>query len=326
MKSVHVAVAVIVRDSKVGREVLISKRPLNAHQGGLWEFPGGKVEPNETVTQALARELNEELGVDVPLSSASPIPLIRIPHDYGDKRVVLDVWMVSEFSGEPTGMEGQPVNWVRVGNLGDYEFPEANKPIINALILPDRYLITPKFDSLKAASKYVVSASNEGYRLIQFRQHALSDGEYCRWAESLLETVSEFPDVRLFLNRDPCSLSASLLEKSGLHMTASCLSKYVSKSIARRPRWLAASCHNEVELLLAEKLGVDFAVLSPVSETTSHPEVKPIGWDKFKMLVSGVAFPVFALGGLGSESIARAKQSGGQGVAAISAWQHELLG
>jgi 8-oxo-dGTP diphosphatase len=326
MKSVHVAVAVIVRDSKAGREVLISKRPLTAHQGGLWEFPGGKVEPNETVTQALARELNEELGLDVPLSSASPIPLIRIPHDYGDKRVVLDVWTVTQFSGEPKGMEGQPVHWVGVDSLGDYEFPEANKPIINALILPERYLITPDFESLTAACKYVVSACNEGYRLFQFRQHALSDGEYERWAESLLEAVSESPGVRLFLNRDPRRLSPYLLERVGLHLSAMLAEQYASLNLARRPRWLAGSCHNKVELLLAEQLGVDFAVLSPVSETTSHPEVEPIGWDTFKMLVAEVAFPVFALGGLGSESIARSKQFGGQGVAAISAWQRELLG
>lgn len=125
-KRVHVAVGVVV-DARGC--ILVAKRPLDAHQGGLWEFPGGKVELNETVQQALARELLEELGVEV-LSAA---PLLIIEHDYGDKSVLLDVWWVDVFGGVPVGREGQPWQWVEVSALRDLEFPAANKAIVAAV-------------------------------------------------------------------------------------------------------------------------------------------------------------------------------------------------
>lgn len=126
-KTIHVAVGVIV-DAQ--HNILIALRPDDSHQGGLWEFPGGKVELGETVQQALARELNEELGIQATAFS----PLINIHHDYGDKAVHLDVWWVDAFSGQPEGREGQPVQWVAAKVLADYEFPKANEPIIAAVI------------------------------------------------------------------------------------------------------------------------------------------------------------------------------------------------
>jgi 8-oxo-dGTP diphosphatase len=124
---VHGAVGV-VRDS-AGR-VLISRRRADAHQGGLWEFPGGKVEDGETVPQALARELEEELGIRIGPGEA----LLAINHDYGDKQVLLDVWLVDEFSGSAQGREGQPLVWAALRELEQYAFPAANTPIIAALI------------------------------------------------------------------------------------------------------------------------------------------------------------------------------------------------
>jgi 8-oxo-dGTP diphosphatase len=127
IKRVHV-VAGIIRDAQ-GR-ILISRRHDHLHQGGLWEFPGGKVESDETVRDALARELIEELALMV--IAAEPFQQIR--HDYPDKSVLLDFWLVSEFEGEARGVEGQPVEWVSVATLRDYEFPAANVPIVDALI------------------------------------------------------------------------------------------------------------------------------------------------------------------------------------------------
>jgi len=127
VKRVHV-VAGIVRDAQ-GR-ILISRRHEHLHQGGLWEFPGGKVEADESVRAALARELHEELALTV--ITAEPFQQIR--HDYPDKSVLLDFWLVSEFEGVARGVEGQPVEWVGVAALRDYEFPAANVPIVDALI------------------------------------------------------------------------------------------------------------------------------------------------------------------------------------------------
>ncbi len=126
-QQVHVAVAVITNGSG---EILIAKRPQHVHQGGLWEFPGGKVEEGENLQTALKRELYEELGVELIASQ----PLLEIHHDYSDKKVFLDVWRVTEFAGEAYGREQQPIRWVTVEALAEYDFPEANQPIINTLL------------------------------------------------------------------------------------------------------------------------------------------------------------------------------------------------
>lgn len=127
---VHVAVAVIVNSEN---EVLIALRHKDQHQGGLWEFPGGKVESQEPVYDALSREIKEELGLHILQAN----PLIEVTHDYGDKSVLLDVWSVTEYLGRPKGCEGQSLRWCAIDALQTEEFPAANKPIIAALQAQD---------------------------------------------------------------------------------------------------------------------------------------------------------------------------------------------
>ena len=124
--SLHVAVGVI-QDSN-GR-VLVALRSERQHQGGLWEFPGGKVEKGETVREALCRELYEELGIEVDMA----VPFQLLDFKYVDRRVLLDVWRVTRFSGEPVARESQPLEWRAVTDLNPDEFPEANRPIISEL-------------------------------------------------------------------------------------------------------------------------------------------------------------------------------------------------
>ncbi len=126
-QQVHVAVGVVI--DTAGR-ILVSQRPQHLHQGGLWEFPGGKVESGELITDALRRELHEELAIDV----IDAEPLIEVEHDYGDKEVLLDVWLVKTFRGEPEGREGQLWRWVARSELESLEFPAANIAIIEALM------------------------------------------------------------------------------------------------------------------------------------------------------------------------------------------------
>lgn len=127
MALIHVAAGVILNSE---RQVLLALRPRAKHQGGLWEFPGGKVEAGESVQDALARELLEEINLTVLESS----PFLVIDHDYGDKQVKLDVWLVTKHSGVPHGSEGQEIAWVGIADLQRYQFPEANAEIVAALI------------------------------------------------------------------------------------------------------------------------------------------------------------------------------------------------
>ncbi|MGZ9899670.1 8-oxo-dGTP diphosphatase MutT [Shewanella gaetbuli] len=126
-KRVHVAVGVILNNNK---QILLAKRHGHLHQGGKWEFPGGKVESNETDTQALIRELKEEVNITVNSSA----PFMDISHNYPDKHVRLDIHLVTDFSGEAKGMEQQQIEWVSLQQLADYDFPEANKPILNRIL------------------------------------------------------------------------------------------------------------------------------------------------------------------------------------------------
>jgi len=126
LKHIHVAVGVIV---DVDRQILLSKRPENVHQGGKWEFPGGKVEDGEHVVDALRRELFEEL--DIHLINCEP--LCKIYHDYGDKSVLLDTYVVTQFSGIPRGKELQSVAKHPCDQLRYIQFPAANVAIVQAV-------------------------------------------------------------------------------------------------------------------------------------------------------------------------------------------------
>lgn len=124
-KVIHVAVGVILRE----QQILLALRNGKQHQGGKWEFPGGKVEQGETVEQALKRELQEEVAIDVTASSA----FMQLEYAYPEKTVLLDIYLVTGFDGEPEGREGQPLRWVEIAELGSIEFPDANQPIVERI-------------------------------------------------------------------------------------------------------------------------------------------------------------------------------------------------
>lgn len=307
---IHVAVAVI----RQGDNVLLSQRAEHVDQGGLWEFPGGKVEPGETIESALERELGEELGI----TPTRYRPLIQIPHHYPQYRVLLDVWRVSAFTGEPHGREGQPVRWVPIEQLGDYDFPDANRSIVTACQLPERYLVTPDPREQETFLEQLHCALEQGIRLVQLRAHNLYEAEYIELAQRVLPMAAEY-GARVLLNAH-WSLLQQLPQAHGIHLPGHRLAQLNTRPIAT-DKLLSVACHSRKELLQAVALGADLALLSPVKATASHPEAKPLGWEKVSDYLQEIPLPVYVLGGMGEEDLQQAWACGAQGIAAIrSLW------
>ncbi|MBI5042058.1 MAG: Nudix family hydrolase [Gammaproteobacteria bacterium] len=314
--TIHVAAAVI---ANAHGEVLISLRHAQAHQGGLWEFPGGKLESGEDAYAALKRELHEELGVDVIAAR----PLIRIPYRYPDKAVLLDVWRVTDFTGAPHGREGQPVQWVAPERLREFAFPAANHPIVTAARLPDRYLITPepKLEQDADFLEHLDKAFIAGIRLVQLRAKTLNERAYIELARAVCARAQTYA-AQVLLNADPERVAE--VGAAGVHLNTQRL-----MSLSQRPlptdSWVAASCHNAAELQQAMRIGCDFVVLGPVQPTASHPGAAHLEWSGLHALCEVAALPVYALGGMTDTDLDAAWRAGAQGIAAIRGLWTEAL-
>lgn len=310
MRRIHV-IAAVIRDAQ--NRILIAKRPDHAHQGGLWEFPGGKVEEAETRRDGLGRELLEELGIAVTEAR----PLLDIRHDYPDKSVRLDVWLVTGFDGEAHGAEGQPVRWVAAAELDEYAFPAANAPIVRAAQLPERYLITPDVADEAELFAGLERARDADIRMVQLRQTGMDDAAYQALARRVLEAFGG--DFQWMLKGD----TSPVWPGAGWHLTSRQLRTMwtVHPQDSNRPDspnpLLAASCHNAEELKMAADLGVDFVTLSPINSTASHPDAQPLGWERARELVDSVNMPVYLLGGLSADELQDAFEAGAQGIAGI---------
>ena len=249
-------------------------------------------------------------------SSVAARPLIRVRHDYGDRAVLLDVWRVETWQGQISGREGQDLRWVAAGALTDLAMPAADGPIVTAVTLPDRYLITPAPGNDEDAFLDTLGRSiDAGVELVALRAKALGDDELARLARRTA-AVCRARGARLMVNA-----SAELLEAcdaDGVHLDSTRLMACESRPLPASAL-LAASCHNEREIDHAARVGVDFAVLSPVATTRSHPHASPMGWTAFQRLVEMVNLPVYALGGMGEDDRFAAWTHGGQGIAAIGA-------
>jgi len=305
----HVAAAVL-RDA-TGR-VLLSRRPDHLHQGGLWEFPGGKVEAGETAVQGLARELWEELGIHVGRCR----PFICVDHAYPELSVRLDVHEVLEWTGDPQPLEGQQLRWADPVTLDPATFPAADVPVLTALQLPPHYVISGVPSGRGDFFRRLDGCLERGERLLQLRAPGLADAELAsvvRAAVGRCERVG----ARLMVNAAP--ELASHWGAHGIHLPARRL-----MGMERRPvgpdTLLAASCHDAGELAQAKLIGVDFVVLSPLRPTPSHPDRSVLGWARFEALVASAGMPVYALGGMRPDDFEAVRAVGGFGVAGIGAF------
>ncbi|MGZ5050384.1 MAG: Nudix family hydrolase [Methylobacter sp.] len=310
MHPLQVAVGVVKNPEG---KILISHRHAALHQGGLWEFPGGKIEPSETAEAALARELKEEMNIDV----IDAVPLITIRYHYPDRFVQLNVFLVEQFSGVAENCEGQPFEWVAPYELDQYEFPAANRPIVAAAKLPPYYAILDDADQ-NLLLPNLQKILGKGIKLIQARLKNMPSAAVEAFIEQAYPLCRQHQAV-LLMN----SAVDSPFPVDGIHLTSRDLME-----LSKRPancRWLAASCHNLEQLQQAQNIGADFAVLAPVLTTQTHPGAATLGWEQFADLVAEVNLPVYALGGMSEACLDQVRRSGGQGIAAIRAFLDERM-
>ena len=304
--TVHVAAGLLLQDGRV----FITRRPTNTHQGGKWEFPGGKLLSGETALAALKRELHEELGVEVE----EAVPYMQVRHRYLDKEVLLDVWRVTAYRGAPHGREGQGARWAAPSDLVALEFPAADLPVLRRLWLPPLYLIS---DAARIGKQkffaLLESALNAGARLIHLREPQMDESEFRAYASEVIALCRRH-GARILLNASP--ELAVALGADGVHLKSARLMRLTERPLGNE-FWVAASCHDADELKRAADVGADFAMLGPVAHTASHPGVVPLGWEKFENLCRGAALPVYALGGMRAVDLPRARAAGAQGVAMI---------
>lgn len=303
---VHVAVAVVQRSD--GR-VLMAERPQGKVSGGFWEFPGGKFDAGERPEQALARELHEEVGIE--LDSAHP--WMTYEHAYADKTVRLHFFRVTAWHGTPHGREGQRVSWEDPAVVSVGPLLPANDKILQALNLPSLYAIThAKKLGMNDFMLRLEQTLARGVRLIQVREPDMAPEQLAQFARRVMVRAHAH-GAAVLINGD--ETLARKVDADGVHSPARQL---MLLSVRPNTRLWAASCHNAEELARAAALGADFVVLSPVLPTATHPGQPGMGWARFAELVRGYPLPVFALGGMRSDLLDTAMAHGAHGMARLS--------
>ena len=307
-RRIEVAVGVVQR----GGKVLVGQRTVQDRYFQKWEFPGGKLEVGETAELALYRELKEELAIEVSQSRS----LISLTHDYPDRLVRLSVFLVTDFDGEPTGVEGQALQWVDASKCLELDFLDANQPIIDAIQLPSLYVISNIQQYGLDKTLAVLDGLEQEYDshfAFQLREPDKTDEELSEILSQIREvTKSQF----IFLNGAP--EKAKDLGFDGVQLNRHRLIDYTNSSKEiDSTLWIGASCHNIEELKLAEKIA-NFVQLSPVMPTSSHPKSDSLGWKEFAKLSELVRLPCYALGGMIESDIEQSFSQGAQGISAIS--------
>jgi len=319
-KIVEVSAAVLQRPDGT---FLLAQRPADKIWAGYWEFPGGKVEPGETAHHALVRELREELGIEVQTAYPWLTRVFTYPH----ATVRLSFFRVTEWTGEMHPHEGQQFSWqaplsLALSHGGERELLAvspilpANAPILRALELPSLYAISNVAEL--GVEPFLISLQaklDKGLRLIQLREKDLAP-EALRVLAQRVVVLAHARGAKVLLNGDVAL--AQEVGADGVQLSAPQLA-----ALSERPAvdWCGASCHSAEELRRAEVLGCDFALLSPVLPTQSHPGAAHLGWENFSAIAAGSTIPVYALGGLTHGDMQTAWIHGAHGIALLrQAW------
>lgn len=296
---VSVACAVIWRDG----QILLSKRHAQSHQGGLWEFPGGKLESNESPESCLRRELQEELGIAV----RDTLPICQIPWDYGDKRVRLWVFEVLSFTGQPEGKEGQRLMWVAPDALGSHDFPKANDPITRAVGLPR---LARFFDQRMHQDAARWASQSDVSSLLYFRGMPPS--------RALEEAIQMALDIghAVILTQDqlPCYQPGC-----GMHVRKSDALERALEALSEldQPWPVTAGIRTMADWERQRDWPADAWFVSPIHATPTHPELAGLGLSGFSDLIANIGAPAYALGGMTRDDLDRVHSAFGYGVAGI---------
>lgn len=308
-KVVEVAAAVLERPDGT---FLLAQRPPGKMWAGYWEFPGGKVEAGETAHDALVRELREELGIEV----VSAYPWLTRVFTYPHATVRLNFFRVTKWHGELHPHESQQFCWQQATKVAVNPVLPANVPILRLLELPALYAISNAAElGVEEFMRRLETALGKGLRLIQLREKNLSRDTLCELARQVV-ALAHAGGAKVLLNGDVAL--AQEVGADGVQLTSTQLAEYTVRPAVA---WCAASCHSAQELRRAEMLGCDFALLSPVLPTLSHPDAAHLGWENFAAIAAGASIPVYALGGLSHSDLQLAWQQGAHGIALLrQAW------
>jgi 8-oxo-dGTP diphosphatase len=292
---IEVAAAVLQRPDGA---FLLAQRPAGKVYAGYWEFPGGKIEPGEAAAAALARELHEELGIDI----GEAYPWITRVYTYPHGTVRLQFFRAYEWQGEPHPREDQAISWQQSGAGMAAPMLPANAPILAALALPDEYAVTNAAHyGMEPMLSRIERALERGLKLVQVREPGF------REKDSFTRQVIELA------HRHGCKVMTKepFPGADGIHYTAAQL-----MGLKRKEGLTAASCHTREELEHAMALGLDFVVLGPVRD-----KAPALGWEKFRELAHLTSIPVYAIGGLTRADMMDARRAGAHGIAMIrGAW------
>jgi len=303
---VDVAAAVVLRADGA---FLLACRPAGKVYAGYWEFPGGKVEPGEPLEDALARELHEELGIDV-LAAA---PWITRVFTYPHATVRLHFFRVFDWRGEPHSREAQEIRWQRLCEPLATPMLPANAPVLASLALPQEYAVTNAAAlGVEAQLARIDARLAAGLRLLQVREPGLAPPERRAFARAVVERAHRL-GAKVLINDD--ADLADTLGADGVHYRARSL-----MALSARPArpLVAASCHDATELAQAMRLELDFVLLGPVKPTLSHPGAPTLGWPGFAALARGASLPVYAIGGMREDDLEAARRHGAHGLAMIT--------
>uniref|UniRef100_Q31I35 8-oxo-dGTP diphosphatase n=1 Tax=Hydrogenovibrio crunogenus (strain DSM 25203 / XCL-2) TaxID=317025 RepID=Q31I35_HYDCU len=295
-----------------GNRVLLAQRQAKQSHALKWEFPGGKVEKEEPIEVALVREFQEEVGVETTHWRS----LIQIPWDYETVSVHLHVYESDQFQGEPHGKEGQPVQWVAISELNEYDFPEANQGILTALQLPETLMISGSFHDEQDALTRLEAALDEGIRLVQLRAKQMEEVAFKTLAKKAITLTHRYEGGKILINGKPDWLEV-LPEADGLQLASSMIMDLTKRPVSEN-KILSISTHSKAEVAKALELNADLLLLSPVKETRSHPDMSGMGWKTFADMVADIPVPVYALGGMKLSDVKESRKHGAQGIAAIS--------